>query len=66
MILGNITLEDDVKVGAGTVCLKSIPKGKTFVGGSKGRMLWLIIWLKNLFYNVILSTINCKITDILN
>lgn len=31
-ILGNITLEDDVKVGAGSVVVHSVPAGSTVVG----------------------------------
>jgi serine O-acetyltransferase len=31
-ILGNITLEDDVKVGAGSVVVHSVPSGSTVVG----------------------------------
>jgi serine O-acetyltransferase len=31
-VLGNITLEDDVKVGAGSVVVHSVPAGSTVVG----------------------------------
>jgi serine O-acetyltransferase len=31
-VLGNITLEDDVKVGAGSVVVHSVPTGSTVVG----------------------------------
>lgn len=31
-ILGNITIGNNCKVGAGTVCLKPVPDNKTIVG----------------------------------